>query len=122
MRQVSKTNHIHTSTGETLTRAEFNRRVNEAKEKKIQDQLNRFDFNFCEDCSKEGRISKIRIGGIDFDFLDSSHEISVKECIELGRAELAYNIDYLTIRCRYHHRIFDKSNLKFKANEKRPTL
>jgi hypothetical protein len=116
MNKVSKTNHIHTSIGETLTRAEFNKRVNEAKENKIQQQKDKFGFNFCEDCDKN-YFDKCEWDDLKFRTLDCSHEISVKECIESGRAEFAFDLDNIRIRCRYHHRIKDKSNLKFKANE-----
>jgi hypothetical protein len=117
MRQVSKTNHIHTSTGETLTRTEFNRRVRQAKEKKVGQQKDEFGYNFCQDCSENNRfgLDDAFHSDEEYTILDCSHKISVKECIESCRAELAYDLDNIIIRCRHHHRIFDKSNLKFKA-------
>jgi len=103
---MSKT-HYHTSNGETLTRAELDRRISKAKEQKLWDQVNEFGYNFCTKC--EGFHE-----GLEYGILDCSHIISIKEATESGMSELCYDKDNIQIICRYHHTLHDNNLLKFK--------
>ncbi len=89
-------NHFRTSDGTKVTKAYIDRQVTKAKARKLQMQLDDFGYNFCEDCKKSG--------GVRF---DCSHDISVNECQNSGRAELAWDIDNITIRCRDCHNNWD---------------
>lgn len=99
--QVSKTNKIKTSSGEVMSRSEFDNRIRRAKAKKIQIMLDKYGYIFCEDCNKNSCKP-----------IDCSHDKSVKSCIEDGVAELAYSVKNITMRGRECHNIYDKTNLK----------
>lgn len=94
--QVSKTNKITTSTGEIMSRAEFDNRIKRAKAKRIQINLDKYGYIVCEDCKRN-----------DCKPIDCSHDKSVKECIEQGVAELAYDVENITMRGRKCHNIHD---------------
>ena len=80
-------NTYSTSYGDRLTTPEIDRRIRKAKSKKKLE----LEYHACERCdSNQG-------------WLDMSHIISVKECKESGRAELAYTVDNLELLCRTHH-------------------
>lgn len=80
-------NTVSTSYGDRLTTSVIDSRIRKAKAKKYLE----LEFNACERCnSNQGR-------------LDMSHIISVKECKESGRAELAYTVDNLELLCRDCH-------------------
>ncbi|MFA5300689.1 MAG: hypothetical protein WC389_21075 [Lutibacter sp.] len=108
MNRQSKTNHYHTSSGETLTRAEFDRHIREAKAEKVSQQLNDYGYNFCQKQTEYCEFDE------ECRILDCSHNTSVKVCVELGQAELAYNLKNLVILGRKCHKIKDGLNLKFK--------
>lgn len=97
--QVSKTNTITTSDGERMSRAEFDNRIRKAKAKRIQINLEKYGFIACEDCGRN-----------DCKPVDCSHDKSVKACIEDGVAELAYDVENITMRGRKCHNIHDKTN------------
>ena len=65
-----------------------------------------FGFNFCVE---------VGCGASSGVYLDASHKISVKECQESGKSELAWDVDNLEVLCRFHHQEKDKLNLKFNA-------
>jgi len=124
MNHISKTNKVRLSTGEKISRMEFNKRIHDAKELKLSQQLNEHGLNFCQDCANDNEsLFKLLIDGqkfindLEYRILECSHEISVKECVESGRAELAYDLNNMRIRCHYHHKIKDELNLKFKQYE-----
>lgn len=81
-------NSVKLSDGTRMKRSVFDRKVREAKQEKIDEALDEFGFIVCQDCLRNDCVP-----------VDCSHEISVKECIETGRAELA----------------FDKNNIKFRG-------
>lgn len=95
-------NHFTTSTGERVSKATIDRRVRQAKQQKLEQQREEHGYNFCEDCGRSGGT-----------YLDCSHEISVDECQKTGRAELAWDVDYIKIRCRRCHQIKDKLNIQY---------
>jgi hypothetical protein len=96
--QVSKTNKITTSTGEVMSRAEFDNRIRKAKAKKLQEALNKYGYIVCEDCKRN-----------DCKPIDCSHDKSVKACIEDGVPELAYEVENITMRGRKCHNLHDKT-------------
>lgn len=96
--QVSKTNKITTSTGEVMSRAEFDNRIRRAKAKRLQINLDKYGYIVCEDCKRN-----------DCKPIDCSHDKSVKACIEDGVPELAYAVDNITMRGRRCHNIHDKT-------------
>ena len=96
--QVSKINTIVTSSGERLTRSEFDNRIRKAKAKKLQEALNKYGYIVCEDCKRN-----------DCKPIDCSHDKSVKACIEDGVPELAYEVGNITMRGRRCHNLHDKT-------------
>ena len=95
-------NYYTTYTGERISRRVLDQRIHRAKEKKIAEFLEEHGYLFCEDCKRNDCIP-----------VECSHNISVKECIESGRVELAYDVNNITLRGRKCHRKKDNSELKF---------
>lgn len=73
-----------------------------AKGLKLEQQEINLGYNVCEDCFRN-----------DCKPIDVSHEISVKEAKESGKAELCWDLDNLKIRGRKCHQEKDKLNLQF---------
>ena len=94
--QIEKNmNTFRTSKGETITKAKIDRNVRKAKEIKLRQFKNDHGYFFCEACNHSfGRI-------------DCSHTISVNECQNLGRAELAWDIKNIRLLCRLCHNKLD---------------
>lgn len=90
-------NTYKTSSGERISKSIIDARVRKAKKQKIDNQFEECGYNFCEDC---GRSSGV--------YLDCSHDSSVDQCQKQGKSELAYDVDNLTIRCRFCHKKHDK--------------
>ena len=80
-------NTYQTSSGERIKKSIIDLNIRRAKILK----LDALDYKYCERC---GRTD---------DRLDLSHIISVKECQESGRSELAYDVKNLELLCRKHH-------------------
>lgn len=97
-------NHFSTSTGERISKAEIDRRIRAAKQEKISRMYEEYGYIFCEVCGLNSNA------GVP---LDCSHTISVDECQKTGRAELAYDVSNIKIRCRKCHQIHDNTNLQF---------
>lgn len=95
-------NHYWTSTGERVSKATIDRKVRAAKAAKLEQQREAYGYNFCEDCKRNEMGTR----------LDCSHDISVDECQKSGRVELAWDTDYIKIRCRECHNIKDKLNIQ----------
>lgn len=91
-----------TSTGERLSKSTIDYRIRKAKQKVIQNQLLEYGYNFCEDCKVSSGVR-----------LDCSHDISVDECQKTGRAELAYDVNNMKIRCRKCHQKRDKNGVQW---------
>lgn len=96
-------NHYKTSTGERIGKSEIDRRIREAKEKKLNLQLEEHGYNFCEDCGRSGG-----------EYLDCSHVVSVKKCQDEGMVELAYDVGNIRVLCRPCHQRHDKNGVQFK--------
>ncbi len=87
-----------TSSGERLDKKIIDRRVTQAKRKKVDSQCGEYGYNFCEVCGVSSGT-----------YLDCSHDISVDKCQKEGKTELAYDVDNITIRCRSCHRKHDNT-------------
>ena len=90
-------NTYQTSAGERIAKGKIDRNIRFAKAQKLREFKNNHGYYFCEDCNtSSGRI-------------DCSHTISVDECQKSGRAELAWTIDNIKLRCRPCHNKHDQS-------------
>ena len=88
-------NTFKTSLGETITKGKIDRNVRKAKDIKLRQFSNDHGFYYCEECAtSQGRI-------------DCSHTISVSECQNSGRSELAWDITNIKLRCRDCHNKLD---------------
>jgi len=85
-------NSYKDSNGNSIPKNVIDRRVRIAKQAKINGQKNEHGFNFCEQCDLSSGT-----------YLDCSHDISVDDCQKSGRAELAYDVNNITILCRQCH-------------------
>lgn len=109
IKQFSTKNKISLSDGTKMTPDALEKKIHKAKEVKIQEMIDNYGFVFCEDCGQYGENRPKGVNEMDLTIIDCSHEISVKEAKESGRAELACDVDNIRMRCRYHHRIHDKT-------------
>lgn len=96
-------NTYSTSTGERYTTKQIEQKMRKTKALKLELQFIEHGYNFCEQCKRN-----------DCKPLDCSHDISVKEAKESGRAELAWDLDNITILGRNCHQIKDKLNIQWK--------
>jgi len=103
MKKHSNKNTFLTSNGVRFTRRQIEVKIREAKRNVIDEQLSIHGYNFCAGCASN-----------DCKPLDVSHVVSVKECLEGGRAELAWDTDNMQVFGRNCHRVFDGLSLKFK--------
>lgn len=90
-------NHYFTSTGERVSKSTIDRRIREAKQRKINQMIEDYGYIFCEDCQQNDCVP-----------VDCSHNISVDECQKTRRTELAWDISNITMRCRICHKKYDK--------------
>ncbi|MDB9801096.1 hypothetical protein OAB94_01840 [Flavobacteriaceae bacterium] len=91
-----------TSQGLRLETHHIDRLMRKAKENKIERMVYEHGYVFCEDCNRSGGVR-----------IDCSHQISVKEAKESGRAELCYDVTNLKMLCRECHQKLDGLDLKF---------
>lgn len=96
-------NHFRTSDGDKVTKAEIDRNVRKAKAQKLANYTEEHGYIFCEDCGRNDCLP-----------VDCSHDISVSECQNSGRSELAWDVENITLRGRKCHQIKDGLDLKFK--------
>ena len=90
------------SNGERVKKSIIDRRVRQAKRVKLENQLETWGYNFCEDCFRNDDLP-----------LDCSHNISIDQCQKMGRAELAWDLDNIVIRGRKCHQKKDNMDLRF---------
>ena len=91
-------NHYFTTSGERIKKSVVDRRVREAKQKKIDLFLEEHGYVFCEDCRQNNCVP-----------VDCSHNKSVDWCQKNRCVELAWDIDNITLRGRKCHNKHDKS-------------
>ena len=90
-------NTYETSKGERYSKGKIDRNIRYAKAQKLKEFKNANGYYFCEDCkTSQG-------------YIDCSHDISVYECQNSRRTELAWDVNNITLRCRDCHRKHDKS-------------
>lgn len=73
------------SEGNRYTTPQIDRLVTKAKGQVLQAQVDEHGYNFCTECERN-----------DCKPIDCSHEVSVKEAKETGRAELCWDINNIT--------------------------
>ncbi|PXX26257.1 hypothetical protein C7967_11518 [Thalassospira sp. 11-3] len=95
-------NSYRMSNGERVLKSVVDRRVRQAKEQKVQNMLDEHGYIFCEEpgCGKNTNAGEP---------IDCSHDISVNDLQKMGKTELAYDVEMITMRCRTCHRIHDKT-------------
>ena len=93
-------NSYKCSDGSRLKQSTIDRLITKAKANKVRNQFEDHGYNFCEKC-----------GISNGTYIDCSHDISVKECKENGRTELAFDVNNITMLCRGCHQIKDKLKL-----------
>jgi hypothetical protein len=97
-------NTYQTSTRERVSKSTIDSRTKAAKRRLLDNQMLEFGFNFC---------TEVGCGASSGVYLDCAHIISVKECQESGRAELAWDVNNMKVKCRKHHQEQDGLDLKF---------
>jgi hypothetical protein len=108
IKNVSDRNKFNQSDGTKISAKTLESYITLAKAAKIAEMDDNYGYIFCEDCNEFGHPPG-PINEMELKIIDCSHQISVKEAKESGRAELCYDIDNIRMRCRIHHRIHDKT-------------
>lgn len=108
IKKVSENNRYTQSDGTKISSKALERNISKAKEIKVNEMLENYGYVFCEDCNEFGLPPEPR-NEMELKIIDCSHQISVDEAKKSGRAELAYDVDNIRMRCRIHHRIHDKT-------------
>lgn len=85
-----------TSSGQSIDKKKIDKNISEAKKKYLESFIDEYDFYYCE------RTKRVDLG------LDCSHIISVKECQNSGRSELAWCIFNLELLNRDEHNEIEK--------------
>jgi len=99
-------NHFTTSTGERISKAQIDRNIRKAKELVLNEQLEKFGYNFCSKCHENNGLP-----------LDCAHIESVDSCQKNGYCEKAWDPDNIRILCRKCHQEYDGLDLKFLTNK-----
>jgi hypothetical protein len=94
--------YYRTSDGERVSKTTLEYRMRVAKQQKLEQQFDRHGFNFCQKCERN-----------DCRPIDISHNISVKEAKETGRAELCWALTNMEILGRDCHKKKDGLDLRF---------
>tara|TARA_R110000822_G_scaffold14427_6_gene50813 strand:+ start:10597 stop:10914 length:318 start_codon:yes stop_codon:yes gene_type:complete len=97
-------NSYKMSNGDRVLKSVVDHRIRKAKEEKLQLMLDEHGYIFCEEpgCGKNTNAGEP---------IDCSHDISVDECQKMGKTELAWDVQMITMRCRTCHQIHDKTTL-----------
>jgi hypothetical protein len=106
-------NHFTTSDGERVSSKEIDKRIHKAKAELLQNQLDSYGYNFCEECKIDAEHG-IRVPtDMAHQILDCSHTKPVSECKKDGEVELSWDVNNLRVLCRFHHNKHDNSGLRF---------
>lgn len=95
-------NHYRTSIGDRVSKATIDRNVRLAKRKRLQLQIDYFEFNFCEQCKRSSDV-----------YLDCAHIESVDSCQKTHCSEKAWDTKNINVLCRECHQKHDKLQLKW---------
>ena len=90
------------SKGNRYTTKQIDDKVRLAKAERLKLQFEEHGWNFCEQCGSNGSGTR----------LDCSHDISVKKAKEEGKAELAWNVGNIVVRCRDCHNEHDGTKIQ----------
>lgn len=93
------------SDGSKVTQDQIDRKIRKAKAKKLQIFLEENGYIYCEECEKNNCKP-----------VDCSHDVSVQDCKDFGRTELAWDVDNITLRGRSCHGKYDKLNVQWNSN------
>lgn len=93
------------SDGTKVSQDQIDRKIRKAKAKKLQIFLEKNGYIYCEECKRN-----------DCKPVDCSHDVSVKECKETGKTELAWDVDNITLRGRACHAKYDKNYHQWNSN------
>ncbi|WP_233901399.1 hypothetical protein [Tenacibaculum piscium] len=63
-------------------------------------QFDEYGYNFCENCKRSNGT-----------YIDCSHDVSVKKAKEIGKTELCFSVDNITMLCRDCHKKKDGLSL-----------
>lgn len=85
-------NYYYLSNGQKMSKSEIDKKISQAKKLKWQMQLDKFGYNFCENCKR-----------VDKQHYDTSHKVSVNDCQRNRQTELAFDVNNLQVLCREHH-------------------
>lgn len=97
--------NYYLSNGEKMSKTAIDKKIAVSKREKWEQQLDWFGYNFCEHCAKfEHYPNQTQF--------DTSHIISTKECQEMRKTEIAYDINNLEVVCRQHHIEHENKSLK----------
>ncbi len=94
IRKISQKNTYTDSYGNKYTKQEVNNNISKAKEEKLKQFYDIHGYYFCEDCGINAQNSFK---------LECSHNVSVKKCQELGKIELAWDVNNIKLRCHNCH-------------------
>ena len=93
------------SNGERVTQTQIDARIRKAKAKVLQECLDKYGYIFCQDCKRN-----------DCKPVDCSHDVSVQDCKNAGKTELAWDVKNITLRGRVCHARLDKNDLQWNSN------
>jgi hypothetical protein len=96
MKKYSQRNKVTCSNGEKFTRAQAEVKIRKAKQEKLDQFFLEHGYYFCEECKRN-----------DCKPIDCSHNVSIDECFKTGRAEMAWDINNITLRGRKCHQKHD---------------
>jgi hypothetical protein len=91
--KTDKMNHFKMSDGTRISKVEIDRRVKEAKQQKLADQLEAEGYNFCQTCHRNDDVP-----------IDCAHIISVDECQKTGHSEWSWDLENIAIEGRECHK------------------
>ena len=89
-----------TSTGERVSTSTCDYRTRQAKIQKREEFIKEHGYLFCEDCQRNDCVP-----------IDCSHDISVDQCKKMGKTELCWDVNNITLRGRKCHEKHDRLNL-----------
>lgn len=92
------------SDGNPVTKYRIDQLVRATKKMLLEHQREAYGYNFCETCGRNDDVP-----------IDCAHIVSVKECQESGRAELAWDITNMVVEGRECHK--KRDNLRIGGNK-----
>lgn len=101
MKKHSSKNTYSDTDGRRYTRAQIESRISIAKQAVINVQLIEYGYNYCTICKRNDCLP-----------LDCAHTVPVKDCLERGYSELAWDTKNISIIGRKCHREMDKNNIQ----------